>query len=683
MAPALAPLVAAPSDLDYLGTVPDSADCRCEGSSEREAHESVVMKTWFESLVTTLTLMVMVNAANAGETVLFRDDFSNAEKSVSQWVGTDGNRLACRDGKGVVTHPQEWGFVKLAAPLKADFGKRTFLEVDVETADGFWLLKLIDGQGNWHHLAEDRNFRKARIELNNVLHKFEGVASFNILIGGAQKPGNRVTFRSVKVLQTDEASTDFSASLLNYRPPGKGRYGDAIPFYHDGTYHAYFLLDGHGPLTWEHLTSTDLIHWKEQPQALDHGEQGSPEEGLGTGSVVHDPSSKQFFAFYTGFNAANDLKKAEPGKGHPDGGQQIMIATSPDTIHWTKHPDKTFVGDGVHYHNISQGPFVHGNHACRDPYVHWNEEEKVWDMVFLAETAGEGQRTAYARAISANLLDWKQVEPLKQIQAHDCPDLFQVNDTWYMIKGHSFYQTAENRHGPFNKEKQFDTDIHAVPKRMFDGKRHVLVGWIRDTAGSTDNGNMLWGGFQCIPREMYQGPNKELLSKPVDEILTLFTETAVKLHPQTVHRKKSIAVPRNYMLEMTLVIQPRSGTDAAPACRIIFRDQAGDAPTGYPLTLRPRSREAEFTMSKKHTWKRVCPTVDWSGEIKVREFVTNSIIECFVDDAEAFSIRAYDFLSGALSIEPVGADVEIRGLTVRTLPAGFEGVAVRRAGGGE
>jgi len=70
-------------------------------------------------------------------------------------------------------------------------------------------------------------------------------------------------------------------------------------------------------------------------------------------------------------------------------------------------------------------------------------------------------------------------------------------------------------------------------------------------------------------------------------------------------------------------------------------------------------------------------TIDFSGEIKVRAFVTGSIIECFVDDAEAFSIRAYDLPSGARSIEPVGADVEIREWKVKTLSPGFKSVIIR------
>jgi hypothetical protein len=57
--------------------------------------------------------------------------------------------------------------------------------------------------------------------------------------------------------------------------------------------------------------------------------------------------------------------------------------------------------------------------------------------------------------------------------------------------------------------------------------------------------------------------------------------------------------------------------------------------------------------------------------------VTGSIFECFVDDAEAFSIRAYDHPTGVPSIEPADAVVEVEELTVRTLAPDFSGVSIR------
>lgn len=609
---------------------------------------------------------------------VFYDDFTDPEKTAKLWKGEYGNTLKAEDGKAVVKYKHDWGTVGMRDFLSVDLSKKVYVEFTPVSASRLWVVKMWDDKKHQYHIGETNKFLPQRMLLNNVVNQYDGKFRFKLMLGGSQFVGGTAKYDSVTVYQTDQPIKNSNVSLLHYRPPGKGKYGDAIPFYHDGVYHVYYLLDGYGLLTWEHLTSKDLVHWQEHPQALDHGPKGSPSGGgLGTGSVVWDPKTKMFYLFYTGFNAANSLKKAKPGQGHIDGGQQIMIATGTDTINWTKHPDKTFVGDGVQYHNISKGPFVSGNHTFRDPYVRWNEEEKVWDMVFLAETAKEkGQRPVYGRAISKNLMDWKQVEPIKDAPPHDCPDIFQMGDTWYLVKGHSWWQRSSSPTGPYTKELQFDTDVHAVPKRMFDGKRHILVGWLRDTGGGTDESALIWGGFQCIPREIYRGPGKHLCSKPVDEVVNLFKKTIQEGKDLKLTAPISFDVPDDYMVEMTLKIAKKGG-DGDPECSIVFRDQKKAKPTGYPLELKPNQKKAKITMSSAYSWERECPTVDWNGEIKVRAFVTNSIIECFVDDAEAFSIRAYDFCEGALTIIPRNAVVEIKSLKVKVLPPDFKGVTIR------
>ena len=46
-------------------------------------------------------------------------------------------------------------------------------------------------------------------------------------------------------------------------------------------------------------------------------------------------------------------------------------------------------------------------------------------------------------------------------------------------------------------------------------------------------------------------------------------------------------------------------------------------------------------------------------------FVQGSIIECFVDDAYAFSCRAYDYRAGGLKLDLVAGEVEIEQWQVR------------------
>ena len=51
--------------------------------------------------------------------------------------------------------------------------------------------------------------------------------------------------------------------------PKEGRLGDTIPFYWNGEYHVFYLLwDLKPACSWEHIVSTNLIHWEERPTML-------------------------------------------------------------------------------------------------------------------------------------------------------------------------------------------------------------------------------------------------------------------------------------------------------------------------------------------------------------------------------------------------------------------------------
>lgn len=451
---------------------------------------------------------------------------------------------------------------------------------------------------------------------------------------------------------------------LHFRPAEPGRFGDAIPFYHEGTYHVFYLLDGCGRWGWEHRVSKDLIRWEQMPRAIEPGPPGAPDEGCGTGSVVYDTKTKTWHLFYTGFNGANAFDSYQPGRGHPDGGQQIMHAVSKNGIQWLKQPHDTFVGDGVHYHNLHQGPFLSGNHMCRDPYVRWNEKEQVWDMVFVAETAAATgkQRPVFGRAVSKDLVKWSQVDPLKNARPGDCPDLFELKGRWYLICDYCRWCSADQPTGPFGAEQVSDTETLGVPKRMYDGKRQILVGWIRDYEGQDDRGSLGGFGTQCLPRELYAGPEGDLYCRPVAELGGLYKVTVNSLKDKIITPDAPLSwnAPPDYLLDMTLMFT-RSEADSEVAIRL--RYNGGD--TGYRLVFKPGCDLVGIAGPKYHYSRK--GHVDWRKPVKVQVFVEGSIIECFVNDADAFSLRAYNWHGGGIGVSSQHADVRLIGASVKTL----------------
>src|SRR5690606_15113845 len=94
----------------------------------------------------------------------------------------------------------------------------------------------------------------------------------------------------------------YRTEMQYYLPNNNQFVGDCMPFYHDGVFHLYYLLDeehhggneGLGGHQWAHASSRDLVNWQHHPLALPQTE--PYEASICTGSVFfHDGL---YYAFY-------------------------------------------------------------------------------------------------------------------------------------------------------------------------------------------------------------------------------------------------------------------------------------------------------------------------------------------------------------------------------------------------
>lgn len=415
---------------------------------------------------------------------------------------------------------------------------------------------------------------------------------------------------------------------LHFRPEGAAA-GDAIPFYHKGQYHLFYLRHNE----WAHLVSRDLITWTELPTAIpvDHTIlAGADAEAAWTGSVVRKDS--EFHLFYTGKNLAD-----------PFGDQKVMVATSRDLITWTKQPDRTFYADGTIYWSKpvngpidSVAPYHH--QAFRDPAVFWNEAAGEWWMVLHAIVAN-GSAPAMGLYASTDLLTWTSRQPLltyPMALSGDCPDIFELGGDWYIVNGNHEYTWAPELGGPWSQDfLPYDTGDLRVAKTMWDGRRRLLVGWIGDNAGESDAGAPLWGGHLSMTRELYAPSPGQLGQRPVAEVVSAFS-SQVASWPDGAPTGQALSLPRDFMLHATL-------KDASPDARaeVVFRRPDDQTSGGYHLRLNFATREVELGGEHKQ-FRRVCD-FDPAQPLEVRLFAIGTIIECFINDRYAFTMRAYDF----------------------------------------
>lgn len=408
--------------------------------------------------------------------------------------------------------------------------------------------------------------------------------------------------------------------------PRSRAVGDVMPYYYNGEYHVFYLLNASGNMNinWEHAVSKDLVHWKYLPPAIprDPNDKTGPEGGcIFTGSIIEDHGV--FHAFYTGWNPEN-----------PKGREFICQATSTNLISWTKHPEDMIGPDGIHYANNHYRDF-------RDPCVVWDTDIHQYKMFITADQPGRSG-LVFGVLTSSDLKRWKQQPAIKNIPGDECPDFFKLGNTYY-LHGCNVYAYSTNEDGPWQYPFYNKLDRRMAAKLTYDGRRYVWIGgWLR--------------GPMSIPREVYGGPNGLLYMKPVKEMVDMFSivNLSVTNLSLTGDRLWTYKVPLNYLLTATVDMSQGQALDfmvrgsgtmnanhiVVSADKHTLITTGGDSPEFRPLPI------------------------NFTEPVIIQAFILDGVAEVFIDSKFAWSF----FLNpagGVLVLESHGDNV-IQSLQVKT-----------------
>ncbi|HRW02060.1 MAG TPA: GH32 C-terminal domain-containing protein [Tetrasphaera sp.] len=191
--------------------------------------------------------------------------------------------------------------------------------------------------------------------------------------------------------------------------------------YYKGTYHLFFQHnprgDRWGNMSWGHATSTDLVHWREQPLAIPQtlNAAGESVEDIFSGSVVVDKTNSSGFGTATNPPLIAIYTSAYTDK-HPTlaGKQAQSLAYSTDGgMTWTKY---------------AGNPVLNRDSAnFRDPKVFRYSGPKGTYWVMAAVEAQEHRVLLYK---SRDLKNWTYLSDFGPANAvggqWECPDLFQL-----------------------------------------------------------------------------------------------------------------------------------------------------------------------------------------------------------------------------------------------------------------
>ena len=375
-------------------------------------------------------------------------------------------------------------------------------------------------------------------------------------------------------------------NIQYFTPKGNNLFvGDCIPYYHNGTYYLYWLLDsGHhsalnglGGHQWALSTTKDLIHWTNYPIVIGIDEEW--EKSICTGSVAYD--GKQFYAFY-----ATRLLDKE-GKVN----EQLSYATSSDAIHFQKQKPNPFYTSAPGYNKRD----------FRDPKV-IIDSSGVFHLLVSSSTEKDysinSNQGCLVHLTSKDLKTWKVNDPILtgQSDVPECPDYFKWNDWYYLLYSHGGntpYLMSRKPFGPWVEPKfqALDEDWSNVVKTAeFPNGRRIAASWIPSKSDNKDNGDERFGGCILL-REVIQLKDGTLTTKFPKEVIP---KTGKVLNLELIPDQKAKKMSDNqYVIEALGSIGSLHSGNVPVNCRITFEVNPLGTNEDLGLYLRSTDKASE------------------------------------------------------------------------------------------
>ena len=391
-----------------------------------------------------------------------------------------------------------------------------------------------------------------------------------------------------------------------------------------------------GEISWGHAVSPDMVSWKNLPVALRPAAGYADSVGVFSGSCTVD--GDRCLAFYTAVADPADKALAtihDPTQTLQER-QVVAVSTDPDLLVWERQKEP-----------LLEVPPIQPTSGFRDPSV-WRDGD-TWYM-----TVGSGVRHEYGAVLLykasvpvGDKADWEYVHPLLSSKDRpkgadapadgdmwECPDFFAVDGhhvLLYSAEGKVFWSTGvfDRATLTFKPAQRgvLDTGAYYAPKSFvgLEGER-VLWGWIQERRPEAAYVAAGWSGAMALPRVLNVSADGQLRMKVAKQV------DATLLTGKVQRGKRSLKVA-GLAAKLTATL-PQDGS------RVKVMAGHGD--------LLEVKRVSETSVEINGT------TIAAPVKDGVVAYVDGSVIEVFVGDTRAHTVRAYPVLSrnAGLTVEP-------------------------------
>lgn len=446
----------------------------------------------------------------------------------------------------------------------------------------------------------------------------------------------------------------------------------------DGVFHLFYQYNPvapvHDRIHWGHSTSTDLVHWTDEPIALVPDAEGPDSDGCWSGVLVdHDGTPT---IIYSGRHEGHELPCSATG--------------SADLRTWTKASDNPIIAGPPEGIDVV---------AFRDHCV-WPEGDRWFQLVGSGIRGVGGTVFLYQ---STDLHTWTFVRALltgdaDEVSADDprwtgsmweCVDFFRLHppgsggpatsppgsggpgtdllvfSAWHEeVTHHALFWTGRYADGHFAADRLERLDyggryFYAPQSFRDEAGRRIMFGWIqegRDEAATTAVG---WSGVMSLPREVVLAEDGTVVQKPASDVDVL-RHDGVRLGRTVIEPGRPVVLPKSGdQLDLEIDLEVPPGATAALDLRVAGRI---GSPHGERTTLTvDRRDDGTGTVALDRSRSSLNPDVDVSSRsgavpvgaddlVTIRAVVDRSVLEIFVNH-RPLTARVYPTRKDALGVE--------------------------------
>ncbi len=425
--------------------------------------------------------------------------------------------------------------------------------------------------------------------------------------------------------------------------------------YHNGKYHLFFQKNANGPywgrIHWGHVTSEDLITWKEEKVAI-FPEAWYDFKGAWSGCVFSDPELTNGlpYIYYTSV----DLGKASIAEARP---------LDNNLINWAKNTANPVIP------NRPSGL----DDDFRDPYI-FKSNNTIY-MVVGSKKGGKGTVTlhqynknnktwsndgrVFYQASSADYGTFWEMPVI--VPMNDGKWLFAVTPLGAKNGVETLYWVGSiNQDGTFNPYSHTpkEVDLGNMSKDGFgllspsvmqhDGKT-VVVGIVPDKLSGEDNRKLGWAHTFSLPREWSLDANNNLVQKPFDGLRNMRTDaSSFSIINQNLSGVQSMEPVNGKAIEIEGIFTVSSHQDQKFGFNVrknglnavkIFYEPARNL---FTVDARSINRLSNDNGSYNGLYVSSLPESIAVGQTcKIHLFIDHSIMDVFINNQLAFSIRIF------------------------------------------